>query len=83
MFLACHSDGRLDVVVVERADDGRAQAQRHGLQMVEREIIRACLQSTDGQLSPAAKMLGISRTTLRKKMTDLGIQARTSIEYED
>ena len=47
---------------------------------VEREIIRACLEQTQGKLAPAAKLLGISRTTLRKKMADHAIQTTTSVD---
>ena len=48
--------------------------------LIEREMIRACLESTRGRLASAAKMLGISRTTLRKKVALHGIRTTTSIE---
>ncbi len=47
---------------------------------VEREIIRICLERTNGQLAPAAKMLGISRTTLRKRLAQYGIRTTTSVD---
>ncbi len=47
---------------------------------VEQEIIRACLQHTQGQIAPAAKLLGISRTTLRKRMSEHGIRATVMID---
>jgi len=50
---------------------------------MEREIIRACLERTQGKLAPAAKLLGISRTTLRKKMADHAIQTKTSVDVGD
>ena len=50
--------------------------------MVEREIICTCLEQTNGRIAPAAKLLGISRTTLRKKIADYGIRTTTSHEYE-
>ncbi|MCH8901699.1 MAG: hypothetical protein IIC88_05315, partial [Chloroflexi bacterium] len=50
--------------------------------MVEREIIRVCLERTRGQLAPAAKMLGISRTTRRKRIAHYGIRTTTSIELD-
>ncbi len=46
---------------------------------VEREIIRVCLERTRGQLAPAAKMLGISRTTIRKKVAHYNIRTTTSV----
>ncbi len=50
--------------------------------MVEREIIRVCLARTRGQLAPAAKMLGISRTTLRKRIAHYGIRTTTSVDID-
>ncbi len=49
---------------------------------VEREIIRVCLARTRGQLAPAAKMLGISRTTLRKRIAQYGIRTTTSVDID-
>ncbi len=48
--------------------------------MIEREIIRICLERTRGQLSPAARMLGISRTTLRKRMERHGIRPTVAVD---
>jgi two-component system nitrogen regulation response regulator GlnG len=55
------------------------QIYRLATQAAECQAIRACLEQTAGQVAPAAKLLGISRTTLRKKMSELGIQIYTSI----
>nr|WP_310522374.1 nitrogen regulation protein NR(I) [Polymorphobacter sp.] len=40
---------------------------------VERPLISACLEATGGNQLKAAKLLGINRNTLRKKLTDLGL----------
>ena len=40
---------------------------------VERPLIEACLSATGGNQLRAAKLLGINRNTLRKKLTDLGM----------
>ena len=40
---------------------------------VERPLIAACLNATAGNQLKAAKLLGINRNTLRKKLTDLGL----------
>jgi two-component system nitrogen regulation response regulator GlnG len=40
---------------------------------VERPLIAACLDATGGNQLKAAKLLGINRNTLRKKLTDLGL----------
>jgi two-component system nitrogen regulation response regulator GlnG len=40
---------------------------------VERPLIAACLEATGGNQLKAAKLLGINRNTLRKKLTDLDL----------
>jgi two-component system nitrogen regulation response regulator GlnG len=40
---------------------------------VERPLIAACLDATGGNQLKAARLLGINRNTLRKKLTDLGL----------
>ncbi len=40
---------------------------------VERPLIAACLSAMGGNQLRAAKLLGINRNTLRKKLTDLGL----------
>ena len=40
---------------------------------VEKPLISACLDATGGNQLKAAKLLGINRNTLRKKLTDLGL----------
>ncbi|MHC4795890.1 MAG: sigma-54-dependent transcriptional regulator [Planctomycetota bacterium] len=55
------------------------QVYKHIIDAAEREVIKACLAKTKGRLAPAAKLLGITRTTLRKKMANHGIQIRASI----
>ncbi|WP_416908681.1 MAG: nitrogen regulation protein NR(I) [Polymorphobacter sp.] len=42
---------------------------------VERPLLAASLQATDGNQLKAAKLLGINRNTLRKKLADLGLDA--------
>ncbi len=45
----------------------------------ERHLIRAGLETTGGKLSHTADLLGISRTTLRKKMGELGISTTVQL----
>ena len=47
---------------------------------VERELLAAVLNSSGGNLTEAAKQLGITRTTVRNKVNKLGIGIRKVIE---
>jgi two-component system nitrogen regulation response regulator GlnG len=53
---------------------GGEDVYRHLLERVERPLIEAALLRTDGNQIRAARVLGINRNTLRKKIADLGIQ---------
>jgi len=46
------------------------------LEQVERPLIRFVLEKTRGNQVKAADILGINRNTLRKKITDLGIEVK-------
>jgi len=69
----------MDLVTDERC---RGSAHARGMAAVEQELIRAALGQTAGRIAPAARLLGISRTTLRQKIRDYGIQISTAIELE-
>ena len=45
------------------------------LYQMERPLLRIILEKTGGNQLLAAKILGINRNTLRKKMTTLGVSA--------
>ena len=45
---------------------------------VEKPLVSACLEATGGNQLKAAKLLGMNRNTLRKKLTDLGLDPLTS-----
>ena len=44
------------------------------MQQVEQPLFEAAMRFTDGNQSKAAMMLGISRSTLRKKLAQYGIE---------
>jgi two-component system nitrogen regulation response regulator GlnG len=59
---------------IEKAiEAGGDDVYRHLLERVERPLIEAALLRTDGNQIRAARVLGINRNTLRKKIADLGI----------
>ncbi len=76
------ADARLvaEKLIAQPALDGKLH--ETATAVVEREIIRVCLVRTQGQLAPAARMLGISRTTLRKRIALHGIRTTTSIDLD-
>ena len=55
---------------------------RTAMTMIEREIIVAALDRCRGRASTAAKVLGISRTTLRKKMAEFGIHVEAGLRID-
>ncbi len=50
------------------------------IEEVERELIATILNGCDGNLTEAAKQLGITRTTVRSKVNKLGIGIRKVVE---
>jgi two-component system nitrogen regulation response regulator GlnG len=64
------------------ANDGAAAAgDLHALLIsaVERPLIEVVLERAGGNQVKAAEMLGINRNTLRKKITELGIDVRRAL----
>jgi DNA-binding protein Fis len=47
------------------------------LERVERPLFEAVMEHTGGNQLKAAKVLGVNRNTLRRKLSEHGIQART------
>jgi len=59
--------------LARRADLDGVLHQR-AIEMIERSLLSAVLTATRGNAAAAARKLGISRTTLRRKMSELGIE---------
>ena len=63
--------GEPPAVVFVCTDDGHA----HGfMEAADRQVIRKALAQTDGNISSAAKLLGISRPTLYDLLKQYGLQ---------
>jgi Fis family transcriptional regulator len=56
--------------------DGHDVSELHRLviEEVERPLFETVVRHADGNLSQAAKMLGLTRSTLRKRLKDYGIE---------
>jgi len=69
------ASGELHAIAERLASQPSLEGELHkaATSMIEREMIRVCLARTGGRVAPAARLLGISRTTLRKRMTHLAI----------
>ena len=48
------------------------------LEIIEKPLIEAVLERTNGNQLRAAEILGINRNTLRKKIGELGIELKRS-----
>ena len=55
----------------------RARSSLVGVGLVEKPLLRAVLRETGGNQVRAAQILGINRNTLRKKLTEHGIDPGT------
>ena len=57
--------------------DGEIPAPLHEMviRQVERPLLEYALRRSNGNQTQAAELLGITRNTLRRKMTDYGLQA--------
>jgi len=66
-------DNAFEALVERWLSAGHGEALRAARADVERALIRAELRRHQGRAAPAARQLGISRTTLRKKMGEYGI----------
>lgn len=65
-----------------RLKAGCSDIYKEGVEITEREIISRVLRYTDGNQVRATKLLGITRSTLRSKLTQLGISIDTVVETD-
>lgn len=68
----------------ERLSQGSTDIHRELINLAEQRIFAEVLQYTDGNLTQAAKHLGITRTTLRTRLEALGLSVEryTSLEVQ-
>jgi two-component system, NtrC family, nitrogen regulation response regulator GlnG len=52
------------------------------LEVIEPPLLEAALRRHKGQYAAAARMLGMHRTTLRKKLSQYGIDIETPVEND-
>ena len=62
----------------ERLAAGSEDIHRELISLAEKEIFAEVLKQTDGNLTQAAKRLGITRTTLRARLESLGMSLEKS-----
>src|SRR5436305_1442144 len=79
---AVSDDGGSDIAVMARQlfQWARRDPKLKIIPQVERELIIQALKETNGHQVHAAKMLGITRATLRKRVEKFGIQRELSIK---
>lgn len=71
-------DGVLPAVVRETAQTQAGGLHRAVMGLVERLLLRHALELSGGNQLHAARLLGINRNTLRKRLVLLGLRPRTS-----
>jgi two-component system nitrogen regulation response regulator GlnG len=67
----------------ERLDAGSHELYAECLTLMERQLITRVLQHTEGNQLQAAKVLGITRGSLRHKLRALGIAIERSVGSDD
>jgi two-component system nitrogen regulation response regulator GlnG len=72
-----------DEFVSDRIAAGTENLYAEGLERMEREILVRVLRHTDGNQLQAAKLLGITRGSLRNKIRTLGITIARSVWSDD
>ncbi len=72
-----------DRFVAERLEAGSSDLYAEALALMERRLLSAVLRHTGGNQLQAAKILGITRGSLRNKIRTLGISIGRSVSLED
>jgi DNA-binding NtrC family response regulator len=75
--------GGLTSFIDERIAAGSHEIYSEMLQMMERSMLKRILAKTEGNQSQAARMLGITRASLRHKLQALGISMEHVVSIEE
>ncbi len=70
----------LDGFIARQLREGTVSLYDDVIEIVERKVISAVLRSASGTQAEAARILGVTRTTLRAKIQKLGIRIDRTIE---
>jgi len=70
-------------IIQERLDAGSTDLYAEMQAATERQLFLQVLRHTDNNLTQAAQILGISRTTLRSKLATLGLTIERSSSLEE
>ncbi len=88
---AARGDAKAAVAITDPLDEFIASQLRRGtvslyddvIGRVERKVISAALRNSAGNQAEAARILGVTRTTLRMKIHKLGIRIDHTVELEE
>jgi two-component system nitrogen regulation response regulator GlnG len=69
--------------ILRRLEEGTTALSAETHQQLDRLLLRLALRHTDGNQVQAARVLGISRQTLRSKIRELGLSATDSAEGDE
>jgi two-component system nitrogen regulation response regulator GlnG len=79
---AISAEGPLEAFIEQQVEAGAENLHEECVRRLERLLLRRVLQHTNGNQVQAAKMLGITRGSLRTKIRDLGIHIDRNISSE-
>jgi two-component system nitrogen regulation response regulator GlnG len=80
---AAEADFSFERFILRRLQEGSAALSAEAHQHLDRMLLRLALRHTDGNQVQAARMLGISRQTLRSKTRELGLSVTGGAEGAD
>jgi two-component system nitrogen regulation response regulator GlnG len=80
---ASGAGSRLEALIEQRLRDGGPDLQEEARRELDRFLLPLVLRSTGGNQFQAARILGISRRTLRLRLRELGLSVTKSVEGDE